>query len=82
VECTLATAVSNRDSGGYVMVKKYEETQRVRKRSVAWVYYAILALCFVFAAFAVTASAFVAALVCGAYSVYLFRGGRFVVWIW
>ena len=53
----------------------------LRKRSIAWIYYALLALVGVIAGFQAPA-AFLVALACGAYSAYLFRGGRFVLWIW
>ena len=52
-----------------------------RRRSVAWIYYALIALALVVAGFSAPVS-FLLALAIGAYSVYLFRGGRFVLWIW
>jgi hypothetical protein len=52
-----------------------------RRRSIAWVYYAILALVGVFASFTAP-GVLVLTLACAAYSAYLFRGGRFVLWIW
>lgn len=51
-----------------------------RKRSVAWLFYALVTLALVATGFTAPAS-FVAALATGAYSTYLFRGGRFVLWI-
>jgi hypothetical protein len=53
-----------------------------RPRSVAWVYYAIITALLVIAAFSTSAGALLGALITGAYSTYLFRGGRFVLWIW
>lgn len=53
-----------------------------RKRSVAWVYYTILAVLCLVGAFSVGPSALLPAVLCGAYATYLFRGGRFVLWIW
>jgi hypothetical protein len=52
-----------------------------RKASIAWIYYGVLAVVGVVAGFQVPA-AFLFAVACGAYSAYLFRGGRFVLWIW
>lgn len=52
-----------------------------RKRSIAWIYYALLAAVGVIASFQ-SPVILVAALACGAYSAYIFRGGRFVLWIW
>jgi hypothetical protein len=53
-----------------------------RRRSVAWVYYTILAVLAVVASFSVGPSAILPAVLCGAYATYLFRGGRIVLWIW
>lgn len=53
-----------------------------RPRSKAWFYYSVLAvlsLCAVFGGFPQGVAGF---LIFGAYSVYLYRGGRFVLWIW
>jgi hypothetical protein len=52
-----------------------------KKRSIAWIYYAVLSVAAGFAGFQAPA-VFLIALACGAYSAYLFRGGRFVLWIW
>jgi hypothetical protein len=52
-----------------------------RKRSVAWIYYAILACVGVMVGFQ-QPSAFLAAIACGAYSRYIYRGGRIVIWFW
>jgi hypothetical protein len=54
---------------------------RRRRRSIAWIYYAILTVIAVVAGFSQPA-AFVAAALLGAYSSYLYRGGRIVIWIW
>ncbi|MFG1625088.1 hypothetical protein [Kribbella sp. NPDC049227] len=55
----------------------------VVRRSKAWVYYAVLS---VGALIAMPAlgwwHALLAALGCGIYSAYLFRGGRVVIWFW
>ena len=54
-----------------------------RRRSVAWVYYAIIAILGVVSAFSTGQTGILPpALLCAAYSTYIFRGGRFVVWIW
>lgn len=52
-----------------------------RKRSIAWIYYAVLTVGAVVLGFQAPGT-FVVALALGAYSTYLFRGGRFVLWIW
>jgi len=52
-----------------------------RKRSAAWVYYALITLGAVVAGFSAPAL-FLFALFTGLYSSYLYRGGRFVVWFW
>lgn len=56
---------------------------KTKRRSVAWVYYAILTvLCFI----AVCSSGLFAGLIVvalfGLYASYLYRGGRFVIWFW
>ncbi|WP_285743232.1 hypothetical protein [Lentzea sp. NBRC 105346] len=53
-----------------------------RRRSIAWVYYAILAAAGVYVGFDIDVTALIPAVLCAAYSVYLFRGGRYVWWIW
>lgn len=53
------------------------------RRSVAWVYYGIIAIIAVFAAMSTGKPAvLIAAALSAAYAVYIFRGGRFVIWIW
>ena len=53
-----------------------------RKRSIAWLYYAVLAaVCAVFGIHQ-DANLLIPAGVCAAYLAYLFCGGRFVLWIW
>jgi hypothetical protein len=61
-----------------------ERTKRsCRKRSIAWLYYTVLAAVAVAAAVNTgNAQWLLASLGCGAYATYLFRGGRFVLWIW
>jgi hypothetical protein len=54
-----------------------------RKRSIAWVYYAILAtLCLIGSINAADARLLFPTMLCAAYATYLYRGGRFVFWIW
>lgn len=54
-----------------------------RRRSVAWVYYAILAIIALVGTFAShTPAGIIPTALLAAYSVYIFRGGRFVIWIW
>lgn len=51
------------------------------RRSIAWLYYAILAVVALIAGVGQPAL-LVAALPFGAYSRYLYRGGRIVIWLW
>ena len=57
-------------------------TAPTRRRSKAWVYYTLLA----FAGFVTTCAghpvAILGTAIFAAYAVYLYRGGRFVVWFW
>jgi hypothetical protein len=54
---------------------------RRRRRSVAWVYYAILTVAAVVAGFS-KPEAFLAVPLLGGYCAYLYRGGSIVVWLW
>lgn len=53
-----------------------------RRRSKAWIYYSILAV----ASFLTLCTGHLVglggSLIFGPYAIYLFRGGRFVLWIW
>ena len=51
-------------------------------RSKAWVYYLVLAILSLIATFTSGGVAILGALLFGAYSAYLYRGGRVVVWFW
>jgi hypothetical protein len=53
-----------------------------RKRSVAWLYYAVIAVVLVIFAVSTVLAALLPALLAAAYSLYLYRGGRFVLWLW
>jgi hypothetical protein len=54
-----------------------------RRRSVAWIYYTILAvLGLIFAVSKSQPGGLLISALCAAYATYLFRGGRFVIWIW
>jgi hypothetical protein len=53
-----------------------------RSRSKAWVYYALLAFGNFIVAVTSSPAALLAVLICALYSLYLYRGGRFVLWIW
>lgn len=56
---------------------------RRRRRSIAWIYYSIIAVISVFAAISTgKPQILIATALCAAYAVYLFRGGRIVLWIW
>lgn len=52
------------------------------RRSKAWVYYFLLAVVSIVAIPSIGPIMLVTAGLCGAYATYLFRGGRFVIWIW
>jgi hypothetical protein len=52
-----------------------------RKRSRAWVYYAIIAVLGVVAAFSHPVTLLVT-LIAGLYAYYLYQGGRVVIWFW
>lgn len=54
---------------------------RPRVRSRAWAYYAVIAVFGVIVAFSHPITLLVT-LVAGIYSVYLYRGGRWVIWFW
>lgn len=54
-----------------------------RRRSVAWIYYAVLSVLALIVGVSSAGFAMVlGALLLAAYAVYLFRGGRFVLWVW
>ena len=52
-----------------------------RRRSLAWVYYAAVTVVAIVIGFGGPAF-FAVALLTGLYSVYLYRGGRWVLWLW
>lgn len=56
--------------------------QRGRKRSIAWVFYAALTIVSLFTVPSVGLKGLIGTVLLGLYSWYLFRGGRFVLWIW
>jgi len=53
-----------------------------RARSKAWIYYLILAICSLLAAFAGKPIGLLGTLLFGAYAYYLYQGGRVVIWFW
>jgi hypothetical protein len=57
-------------------------SKSIRRRSKAWIYYSILCG----ASFVTLCAGHLAGLggsvLFGAYAIYLFRGGRFVIWFW
>lgn len=55
---------------------------RGRRRSKAWVYYAILAVFSLLTVFTGKPIGLVGTLLCGAYSYYIYQGGRIVIWFW
>jgi hypothetical protein len=53
------------------------------RRSKAWVYYTIITVLIVIGAISAGKPVgLLGALVTGLYAVYLYRGGRFVLWLW
>ena len=58
------------------------QNKATRKRSVAWIYYSIIAAFCTCVGFATDIRALLPAALAAAYAVYLYRGGRFVLWIW
>lgn len=61
------------------------DTQRVQRRKphyIAATVYMLLAVAGLIAAVSGNPSSLFVTLLAGAYSVYLFRGGRVVVWFW
>ena len=57
--------------------------RRARKRSVAWVYYSVITL--ILAVASIKTGAYGGLALAGAtalYAGYIFRGGRWVLWIW
>jgi hypothetical protein len=53
-----------------------------RKRSIAWIYYSIISVVAICIGFATDIRALLPGIIAAAYAVYLYRGGRFVLWIW
>ena len=56
-------------------------TPHTRRRSKAWIYYALLAICAVIVGFS-QPTTFLVAIGCALYSRYIYRGGSIVVWLW
>jgi hypothetical protein len=83
----LEGTVGGQPSGGHC-----EEGERVRafgsddqtkaKRSRAWIYYGIIALLGLLLAPSTHWQTLWATVGCGAYAVYIFRGGKYVYWVW
>lgn len=55
---------------------------RRRRRSIAWIYYAIIAVVALFGIPSTHGLSLIAVAVAAAYAIYLFRGGRIVIWFW
>lgn len=53
-----------------------------KRRSRAWIYYSILALLSFAAVFLGQVGGLIGTVLFGCYAVYLYRGGRFVLWFW
>ena len=58
-----------------------ELAPRTRRRSKAWIYYALIALLAVSAGFSHPAM-FLVAIASALYSRYIHRGGAVVIWLW
>ena len=52
------------------------------RRSKAWIYYTFIALALLLSIPSGGFSSAVGAVLSGLYAVYLYRGGRVVIWIW
>ena len=53
-----------------------------RRRSLAWIYYSILAVLSLFAIPATHGGSLIVTALLGLYATYLYRGGRIVIWFW
>lgn len=53
-----------------------------RRRSWAWIYYTFLTIVCIVLAVKGTPQTLIGAALFGLYAVYLYRGGRFVIWFW
>jgi hypothetical protein len=58
------------------------QEHKKRRRSKAWVYYALLAVCSLFLIPSVGFPMLPGSVLLGLYATYIYRGGRIVVWIW
>lgn len=64
------------------MPESLGSTQRERKRSVAWIYYTVIAALVLLTGVTVNANGLWVWLLPALYARYLYRGGRIVVWLW
>lgn len=53
-----------------------------RRRSKAWIYYAIISILGIIAAPGSHGLSLIMAVLAGLYAWYLFRGGRIAIWFW
>lgn len=53
-----------------------------RRRSKAWIYYGLIAVLGLVAAPGTSGASLLVTLIAGAYAVYIYGGGRYVIWIW
>jgi hypothetical protein len=65
-----------------VLVEIPGDTRPVRRRSTAWVYYAIIAVLGLAAVPSSHGVSLIVTLLAGLYATYIYRGGRVVFWIW
>lgn len=65
-------------------VRERDRRRPARRRSAAWVYYAILSILGIVGLVggAPIAPALILIFICGLYAFYLFRGGSIVIWFW
>ena len=76
----LAGLAAHRFRGGRESVTQMPDG---RRRSAAWVYYGVIAMVLAIGGPALgVLGGLLVAIVPGAYAVYLFRGGRYVLWVW
>ena len=64
------------------MVEQLRQPRRPRRHVVAATFYLVIAVVGVIMAIGGQPATLVVTALAGAYSAYLFRGGRFVIWIW
>jgi len=89
----VASSVPNGQTSGSIVTSQPSRTSPAalhgiragygdRARSKAWIYYLILAIGSILAAFAGKSIGLLGAVLFGAYSYYIYNGGSLVIWFW